>query len=163
MSISTTTEFNFLPNLPGYRSHEAPLATKKHFFKLIDGQVIPKEEYFPALNATDDELGSIGTIGSPKLRTKSRTSGNDKAILTFHAYFEEYPDNGNPKRIRKVNVFYYIEDGTIKIVEKPQANSGLTQGTIVLRAVIGKPNGYPYLPEDLQVGTDLIVYGRKFR
>jgi len=165
MSISTTSEFNFLPNLPGYRSHEIPLTTKKHFFKIIDGLVIPKEEYLPAVNTIDDELGSVGTIGSPKLRTrtKSRKSGNDKAILTFHAYFEEYPENGNPKRIRKVNVFYYVEDGTIKIVEKPQMNSGLTQGTIVLRAVIGKPNGFPYLPEDLQIGTDLIVYGRKFR
>jgi len=48
------------------------------------------------------------------------------------------------------------------IVEKPQINSGMTQGTLVKKAFVMKPDGTPYTQDDLRVGESIIVYGREF-
>jgi hypothetical protein len=78
--------------------------------------------------------------------------------LTFSGYFEE-----GSKQIRKCNIFFYLEDSSIKIVEKPQLNSGVTQGTVVRRNIILKPDGNNFSGLDFKLGEDIVIYGRPYR
>jgi len=87
-------------------------------------------------------------------------------ILTFQSYFEEVPTFGSEagrSRIRKCQIFFFVEDNTIQIVEKPQVNSGIPQGTLVKRAVIPKADGSIVTVQDLVLGEYLVVYGRNFQ
>eukprot|EP00981_Chlorochromonas_danica_P009524 scaffold2721_cov181-Ochromonas_danica.AAC.2 len=83
-------------------------------------------------------------------------------ILNFIAYFEERPEGERQVLIRICNIYFYTEDGTIKVVEKPQDNSGVTQGTLVRRAIINKTNGTPFIEEDFRTGAVITIYGRNF-
>lgn len=65
--------------------------------------------------------------------------------------------------MRKANIYYYEEDGTMNIVERPQLNSGVPQGTLVKRALVWKKNGTPVVPNDFKIGEDLEVFGIRYR
>lgn len=54
----------------------------------------------------------------------------DKQILAFDAYFQETLQeiHNSPYQIRKVKIFFYLEDGTIKVIEPKVQNSGIPQG-----------------------------------
>jgi len=57
----------------------------------------------------------------------------------FKAYFQETVQERweSAYHIRVVNISYFLEDGTIKVVEPPVSNSGLEQGlTVHLFSVI---------------------------
>eukprot|EP01038_Epipyxis_sp_PR26KG_P005599 gene5599-7728_t len=163
MSITTESSNSFLPNLPGYRSREIKKGPKKSFFKLVNGQVIQKEDYLPPLGSSgEDDGGSLASVGSPS-KTKRLYLDDIGKILNFQAYFEELPDNGDPVRIRKCNIYFYLEDKTLKVVEKPQINSGVSQGTLVRKSEINKPSGLPFSPEDFQIGSQVVIYGRTYK
>nr|CAI5836139.1 unnamed protein product [Callosobruchus analis] len=53
----------------------------------------------------------------------------DKQILTFDAFFQESLEEvkGSPFQIRKVKIYYFLEDGTIQVVEPKVENSGISQ------------------------------------
>lgn len=150
---------NFLPNLPGFRPKLPVGGGKKSYFKLVDKQVFLKDEYIPQF---DDE-GSIGSFGASTV-SKARKQVADSSknvILHFQGYFMETVEGSPEPQVRNVNVYFYVEDGSIKVVEKPQMNSGVTQGTIVKRAVIMKEGGnIPITEEDLRVGECITIYGR---
>lgn len=112
----------------------------------------------------DASIASIGNTTASLNKRKPKLNENN-VTLTFQAYFEEHPFDSNPNasQIRKCNVYFFTEDGSLKIVEKPQVNSGVSQGTIVRRAVIPKPDGTAITERDLVIGEDLTVYGRTFR
>lgn len=161
MSVNTATS-SLLPNLPGYRTKEFKTGSKKQFFTLVGGQVFLRDQYNnPVKEEYVGDEGSLSTIGSPV----KKTFHHDKQglVLTFQAYFEESPDGGNTSQIRKCMVLFYLEDNTLKIVEKPSLNSGVTQGTLVRRAIINKPDGTPYNESDFYIGDYVIVYGRQYR
>jgi hypothetical protein len=168
MSIySNSIDANFLPNLPGFRGHAPKNGTKKHFFSIVNGQIIEKEGVFPMIGNGEMDDASVNSIGNgtASLNKRKARIGNNNLTLTFQAYFEERPFDSNPNnaQIRKCNVYFFVEDGSLKIVEKPQLNSGVSQGTLVRRAVIPKPDGSAITEYDLVVGQDLVVYGRTFR
>lgn len=93
---------------------------------------------------------------------------HDRQVLRFSAYFQE-PVHESPKenfRVRQCGVYFYLEDGTMMVTEPKVENSGIPQGTFIKRHRIPRPaelgGGY-YKPEDLKLGTTLIVYSRAFR
>jgi hypothetical protein len=93
---------------------------------------------------------------------------HDRQVLRFSAYFQE-PVHESPKetfRVRQCVIFFYLEDGTMMVVEPKVENSGIPQGTFVKRHRIPKPaemgGGY-YQPKDLRLGQTLVIYSRAFR
>lgn len=164
MSIHTNTiDPTFLPNLPGFRPRAVRAGPKKSYFQLVNGTVILKDEYIAP--ATDDDAHSIATFGSATV-SKARklvNPANQAITLNFTAYFEEYVEGERLPQVRVCNIYFYTEDGSLKVVEKPQQNSGVNQGTIVKRSIINKPNGTPIIEEDFQTGSTLVIYGRNYK
>ncbi len=165
MSVYSSVDNHFLPNLPGFRAKELNTGPKKQHFTLVNGQVFLRDECLPAIGNGDGDDSSVMTFGSQSMTKTKRNIATENLILTFQAYFEERPDNSHAKssQIRKCNVYFYLEDGTIKIVEKPQLNSGVSQGTLVSRTVIMRSDGTPVIPEDIRLGEELVVYGRHYK
>lgn len=162
---SSSIDHNFLPNLPGFRPHEFKTGSKKSYFGIVNGQIIEKEPALPMLGNGDMDDASVNSIGNStaSLNKRKPRMGDSNLTLTFQAYFEERPIDSHAGQIRKCNVYFFTEDGSLKIVEKPQLNSGVSQGTLVRRAIIPKPDGSVISEYDLVIGEDIIVYGRKYR
>lgn len=91
---------------------------------------------------------------------------HDRQVLRFDAYFQE-PVHENPNenfRIRKCIIYFYLEDGTMQIVEPKMENSGIPQGAFVKRHRFPKADGTGfYGPPDLKCGSNITVYARTFR
>lgn len=90
----------------------------------------------------------------------------DKKVLRFYGYFKETV-NESPQenyRIRLVQIIYFLEDDSMLIMEPPQNNSGIPQGKLVRRHRIPKNEaGDTYNWRDLNLGTNIAVYGRVYR
>merc|ERR1719424_1677778 len=72
---------------------------------------------------------------------------HDRQVLRFSAYFQE-PVHESPKenfRVRQCVVYFYLEDGTMMVVEPKVENSGIPQGTFVKRHRIPKPKELGWL------------------
>lgn len=54
----------------------------------------------------------------------------DKQVLSFNGYFLEavHEKNDEQYRIRKVKVFFYLDDDSVQVNEPPIVNSGIPQG-----------------------------------
>jgi len=158
-----------LPNLPGYKAHRVPKGQKKGTFTFVNGQIFMKDDALPAVEKGAAESQSVVNIGAAQsgvlLKSKANKSENINITLTFQAYFEEMFDKGDRQelRIRKCNIYYFLENGTMAIVEKPQLNSGIPQGTLVRRGIVHTPDGTAYSPEDFRLGEEICVYGRNYR
>jgi hypothetical protein len=65
----------------------------------------------------------------------------DRKVLCFHGYFKEtlHELNRIPYQVRKVKIFYYLEDGTMQVSEPKTSNSGIPQGCLVSRQRIPRP------------------------
>lgn len=162
-NFSSTIDPNFLPNLPGFRQRSIPNGTKKHYFQLIGGQVILKDNQTKEIKY-EEEQSMIATIGVvPPKTSRFSVSGETNLTLSFGAYFEQRLDDFHPAEVRQCTLYYYTEDNSIKIVEKPQPNSGMVQGTIVRRQVIYKHGSTPITDRDLYVGSVLDVFGRQIK
>jgi len=87
-------------------------------------------------------------------------------VLSFFGYFQE-PVVESPNenfRVRKVTVYYYLDDDTLHINEKRVDNSGIPQGVFLKRHKVPKgDDGSHFTWKDLDLGMDLPVYGRVFR
>jgi hypothetical protein len=163
MSIqSSSIDPKYLPNLPGFRSRMIKPSGKKSCFDLVDGEVYLRPQYIPPAAETDDaSVVSIGNTIVTKARKHLLSSKN--LILHLYAYFEESPDGYSAPQIRHCNIYFYVENGMIKVVENPQQNSGVSQGTLVRKNVIPRSDGTPYSEEDLQIGNTITIYGRNFK
>lgn len=86
----------------------------------------------------------------------------DRHVLRFYGYFKEAVVEANLEnfRVRKVVIFYYLEDDTAHITEPREDNSGIPQGTLVRRHRFPSPNGGYIKPEDFSVGCDFHIYGK---
>lgn len=164
MSLHTSTiDPNFLPNLPGFRARPHQSGGKKQFFMLVGGQVFLKDEYIPP--ATDDDAHSVGTFGSATInKTRKLTAPSVQPItLNFTAYFEECPEGERVPQVRVCHIYFFTEDGSLKVVEKAEQNSGTNQGTLVKRNIIMKENCTPIVEEDFQTGSVITIYGRTYK
>jgi hypothetical protein len=90
---------------------------------------------------------------------------HDKQVLRFYAFFQETvperPDENS--RYRQCVIMYFMEDGSIRISEPRQENSGIVQGSFLKRHRVAKADGSGHIgPTDFAVGEDIDIYGRKF-
>jgi len=91
----------------------------------------------------------------------------DRHVLRFNGYFKEAVVETNLEnyRVRKVTIYYYLEDDTCVVTEPRQDNSGIPQGTLIRRHRFpgSNANGGYLKVEDLNIGTDLNIYGKAIR
>ncbi|XP_053314609.1 EF-hand domain-containing protein 1 [Spea bombifrons] len=90
----------------------------------------------------------------------------DKKVLKFEAYFQEtVPISQDERcRVRKVSLYYYLEDDSMSVVEPAVENSGIPQGTFIKRQRHPKNDfGDHYHWKDLNVAINVTLYGRTFR
>eukprot|EP00563_Minutocellus_polymorphus_P005346 CAMPEP_0181045132 /NCGR_PEP_ID=MMETSP1070-20121207/13641_1 /TAXON_ID=265543 /ORGANISM="Minutocellus polymorphus, Strain NH13" /LENGTH=666 /DNA_ID=CAMNT_0023123633 /DNA_START=312 /DNA_END=2312 /DNA_ORIENTATION=- len=96
---------------------------------------------------------------------------HDRRVLLFDAYYEEdvlqSPVESN--RITKCEIYFFVEDGTIEIVQTKQENSGIPQGVFLRRSRVEKPRqgvgslGSRYYEiDDLKIGNQVEIYSRTF-
>ncbi|EDV34107.1 uncharacterized protein Dana_GF15903 [Drosophila ananassae] len=89
---------------------------------------------------------SCPPIGSPSIyppRSGPRMPpwiSYDKKVLCFHAFFKQTLQElyHAPYLVRKVKIYYYLEDGTVEIFEPRVDNSGIVQGCVVHRQRVRK-------------------------
>jgi hypothetical protein len=167
MNMQSSAEF--LPNLPGFTVKRIPSPEKKSFFEYKDGTLFMKQE-LPSIGGGELGMSSSTTsIGAENMlkgdRMKKSSGANIGKTLGFRAYFEE--SDGNPALeqviVRKVTITFYLDDGTIQVIERPQMNSGIPQGTLVSRSVIYDDDGRQLEPADFRLGSIIKIYGRYFR
>ncbi|TPX76547.1 hypothetical protein CcCBS67573_g02162 [Chytriomyces confervae] len=92
----------------------------------------------------------------------------DRKVLRFYAYFQEavHEKREEQYRVRRVNIYFYLEDDTIHVSEPKYANSGIPQGTLIRRHRIPKGNalnGQHYTISDLNVEKEVTFYARTFK
>ena len=87
--------------------------------------------------------------------------------MRFYGFFKESVVESRLEnfRIKKITIFYYLEDKSIMVTEPKQVNSGTPQGVFLKRQVVLKPDGsgQPFMPEDFGIGIDIGIFGRQVR
>jgi len=87
--------------------------------------------------------------------------------LRFYGYFKESVVESRLEnfRIRKLIVYYFLEDRSIMITEPKMVNSGTPQGAFLKRQLVIKQDGsgMPFEPTDFRVGLDIGICGRSMR
>lgn len=88
-------------------------------------------------------------------------------VLRFYGYFKESVVESRLEnyRIRKLLIYYFLEDRSILMVEPKQVNSGTMQGAFLKRQMVLKQDGtdMPFEPTDFRVGLDIGICGRSIR
>ena len=87
--------------------------------------------------------------------------------MRFQGYFKEHVVESRLEnaRVRKVTIFYYLEDKSIMVTEPKVVNSGTPQGAFLKRQMVVKQDGSqsPFMPNDFGIGTDVSIFGRVMR
>ncbi|ALC41366.1 Efhc1.2 [Drosophila busckii] len=110
----------------------------------------------------------ITSLWAPKLTTKLPPwLAYDKQVLCFSAYFKEPLTEiyHAPYQVRKVKIYFYLEDGTMQITEPKVENSGIPQGCLVHRQRIPKapPSEREFLSIfDLNVDNEVQIFDRVY-
>jgi len=90
----------------------------------------------------------------------------DKKVLKFDAFFKEavHESPNEFYRVRPVEIYYYLEDDSIAVIEPIVENSGMPQGKLIKRQRLPKSDqGNCWHWTDLNLGMDVVFYGRTFR
>ncbi|CAK1551125.1 unnamed protein product [Leptosia nina] len=115
-----------LPLLPGYGTN--PLIGKKSF------GVRPVFTSIDKVNMLVDKAEGVNRVPSLYCRKQAPDLPTwimyDKNILRFQAFFQQslHEMRCGSHILRKVEIFFFLEDGTIKVMEPKTENSGLSQG-----------------------------------
>ena len=86
----------------------------------------------------------------------------DKKVLRYYGYFKEsiVEKELESGRIRLLEIFYYLTDDTISIVDTRQENSGIPQGGFLSRGKIFKEDGSLLTFRDFKIGGDIMIYSK---
>ena len=91
----------------------------------------------------------------------------DKHVLRFYGFFKESAVESNLEtyRLRKLIVFFYLEDGSLSAIEPKQMNSGIPQGDFLKRQKVLKSDesGYFISVFDLRVGGEVVIFGKNVK
>ncbi|EDW74855.1 uncharacterized protein Dwil_GK15906 [Drosophila willistoni] len=110
----------------------------------------------------------MNTLWAPKVITKLPPwLAYDKQVLCFSAYFKENLTEiyHAPYQVRKVKIYFYLEDGTMQVTEPKVENSGIPQGCLVHRQRIPKspPTDREFISIfDLNVDSDVQIFDRNY-
>jgi len=159
-----------LPNLPGSYPNsptsrsgtaQGDFRKSRQTFTKIAGVPFVMEP-LPPVTAFDGPQGTLvlppRTASPSGKRIMNQSIG---PILRFEAFFEEMALHTRLEtvRVRKCSIFFYEDDNSIMIVEQPQLNSGMPQGTILRKTVVSKPDGTFYNPQEFRIGSRVQIYG----
>ncbi|XP_041979568.1 EF-hand domain-containing family member C2-like [Aricia agestis] len=151
-----------LPLLPGYSSN--PLIGRKNF------GLRPVFTSVDKVNMLVDKSEGVGR--EPALYARRQAPDlpawilYDKHILRFQAFYQQsLHELREPRVLRKVDILFYLEDGTIKVNEPRVNNSGLLQGTLISRQRVRLPYSTDlyYDVLDLNVGREVSFYGKNLK
>ncbi|KXS15887.1 hypothetical protein M427DRAFT_98498 [Gonapodya prolifera JEL478] len=92
----------------------------------------------------------------------------DRKVLRFYGFFQEAVQERREEqhRIRRVNIYFYLEDDTVQVTEPRAPNSGLMQGTLIRRHRVPLPNaedGQHHTITDFNVGKEVTLHARTFK
>ncbi|KAF5287565.1 hypothetical protein FQA39_LY15894 [Lamprigera yunnana] len=92
----------------------------------------------------------------------------DRQILRFYAIFKQTLQEvkRSPCLIRKVLILFFLEDGTIQVIEPKIDNSGVSQGILVARGKIRFPAPMDtsfYDIIDFNIGKEVEFYGIAYK
>jgi hypothetical protein len=172
-----------LPLLPGHRFND-PYQQKYHknqVFHLKSNTCVEKTNLTEEIDPyTISGLSALtSSVTSDRLRTRETTLNesyprilpqwvkHDKKVLKFNCYFNEHINESafENYRIRKCDIFYYLDDDTIHINELKVENSGIPQGYFVKRHKIERnPSTQDYITwRDFNLKSEILIYGKRFR
>ncbi|KAG5500968.1 hypothetical protein GH5_04557 [Leishmania sp. Ghana 2012 LV757] len=85
-------------------------------------------------------------------------------VLRYYGYcVEPVPDSPEEReRVRKVVINFYLEDGTMSVMEPRQDNSGFAFPANLKRHIVPNPDGTPITAAQLKVGESVSFYGRTY-
>jgi len=89
----------------------------------------------------------------------------DKKVLKFNAWYKQtvHESPGEHFRVRQVNIYYYLEDDSISVVEPHVENSGMPQGKLIKRQRLPKNDvGDHWTWKDINIGVNVTFYGKVF-
>ncbi|ENN78711.1 hypothetical protein D910_03621 [Dendroctonus ponderosae] len=170
-----------LPKLPGFTFTDPTLSKfhRSQTFNICNGYKQSKLHYsgIGGRELTSNSVKHIGkedpirydpslTYGRCKAKPLPQFTPHfalyDQKCLTFKAFFKQSVVESPLEfyRVRPVNIYYFLEDDTISVIEPRVPNSGLLQGKLVRRSKIPKyEDGSYWHWKDFQVGKDLAFYG----
>lgn len=173
-----------LPLLPGHRFND-PYQQKYHKNQVFHLKSNTCTEKAVNLNEEIDPYTINGlstltsTVTSERLRSRDTVLNesyprilpqwikHDKKVLRFNCYFNEHINESafENYRIRKCDIFYYLDDDTIHINEVKEENSGIPQGYFVKRHKIERvPSSQDYITwREFNLKSDILIYGKRFR
>mmetsp|Transcript_83438 Transcript_83438/g.269912 ORF Transcript_83438/g.269912 Transcript_83438/m.269912 type:complete len:744 (+) Transcript_83438:109-2340(+) len=173
-----------LPNLPGFsypqykENHHKSQTWNVHNAQRVEqkhGLTHEKPKFVKAMRP--QETWRTGSLPDSTTRANFKANAQmaehtelpawdafDRHVLRFYGHFKEavVETNLENHRMRKVMVYYYLEDDTCHVIEPRQDNSGIPQGQLIRRHRFPAPGGGYLRPEDLQVGGTVQIYGRCF-
>ncbi|KAL6078584.1 hypothetical protein STEG23_011153, partial [Scotinomys teguina] len=112
-----------------------------------------------------DMCGEINAYAS-EYSEGTFSDANESKVLKFSAYFQEDVPISTEEhyRIRQVNIYYYLEDDSMSVMEPVVENSGIPQGKLIKRQRLAKNDvGDHYHWKDLNRGINITIYGKTFR
>ncbi|XP_071118908.1 EF-hand domain-containing protein 1-like [Haliotis cracherodii] len=89
----------------------------------------------------------------------------DKKVLRFNGYFKQTVNESPDEfyRVRPVDIYYYLEDDSIAVVEPHVENSGMPQGKLIKRQRLPKNDqGDHWHWKDINMGQNITFYGKVF-
>jgi hypothetical protein len=90
----------------------------------------------------------------------------DKKVLRFYGYYREgvHELRVETERVRRCNLYYFLEDDTMQVTEPREENSGLVQGNYIRRHRIPKKVGTTdwFSVDDFDIGREIEIYGKVF-
>jgi len=173
-----------LPNLPGFA---LPTYKERHpksqSFGVFNGTRIEKgpdkerTKFVQAIRPKENwNTGSLpdshtravfkqSSLNSQEYMEVPAWDALDRHVLRFNGYFKEAVVETNLEnyRVRKVTIYYFLEDDTCVVSEPKQDNSGIPQGTLIRRHRFPAADGGYLKVEDLCIGSDLSIYGKTIR
>ncbi|CAL1533193.1 unnamed protein product [Lymnaea stagnalis] len=173
-----------LPFLPG-NTFRNPTQMKFHVSQTLgykNGYAIPRRPergiggtqlFYNNLSETElDELANFNptlTYGQAKQAPPAAFIPAhvawDKKVLKFNGYFKQTVHESPEEyyRVRPVDVYYYLEDDSIAVVEPHIENSGMPQGKLIRRQRLPKNDqGDTWHWKDINLGMNIVFYGKSF-
>ncbi|XP_011304473.1 EF-hand domain-containing family member C2 [Fopius arisanus] len=135
----------------------------QHFEKIHDGVYYLAEK--PIVEKNSRYPSNYSYIDEPRIPPWIAYDGQR---LMFQGFFQETVEERwkSSHQIRLVTISFFLEDGTMKIVEPAISNSGLEQGVLVRRQRIPIPDRVPYRFYDildLNIGKEPEIFGRVYK
>eukprot|EP00985_Skeletonema_marinoi_P016359 scaffold8775_cov170-Skeletonema_marinoi.AAC.1 len=140
----------------------APISTEKE----VDDPTDVSGRYSITRKKADRDNNNLALPFCPESKLPSFIE-HDRRVLLFNAYYEEdvHQSLEEEKILHACEIYFYVEDGTMEIIQTKTENSGIVQGKFLRRSKVVKPgtSSCHYGIDDLKIGNTLDIYCRSFR